>query len=175
MTEAYIRFARRGPPSRLLVVGDGPERPLLERMVAAAGYGDRLECVGAVSHHHVPEQLARMHVGLAPYPELEPFYFSPLKVFEYMAGGAAVVASDVGQISSLIDHGENGLLCPPEDTQTLSEELFRLAADESLRHRLAVAGRTFVERHHTWRHRMQELFQTLPWTSHADVVEVSGR
>ena len=53
-----------------------------------------------------------MDVAVAPYLPLTPFYFSPLKVFEYLTAGLAVVASRVGQVAAVIEHEVNGLLCP---------------------------------------------------------------
>jgi glycosyltransferase involved in cell wall biosynthesis len=67
-------------------------------------------------------------VAVAPYPQLEQFYFSPLKIYEYMAAGLPVIASDIGQISELIEDKVNGLLVPPDDLNALTgclEELWR--------------------------------------------------
>jgi glycosyltransferase involved in cell wall biosynthesis len=91
-----------------------------------------------------------MDAGLAPYPEGAPFYFSPLKVFEYQAAGLPVVAGRIGQLGGLIDHGTNGLLCPPGDAPALAQALDRLAGDPALRARLGRAGRETVLRDHTW-------------------------
>jgi glycosyltransferase involved in cell wall biosynthesis len=91
-----------------------------------------------------------MDVGVAPYPALPGFYFSPLKVFEYLAAGVAVVASRIGQLAEVIEDGVNGLLCPPGDATALADCVCRLATAPELRARLGRAGRDSVLRHHTW-------------------------
>jgi len=78
------------------------------------------------------------------------FYFSPLKVYEYMAAGLPVVASRVGQLQKLIEPGVNGLLVPPGDTAALAAALGRLQSDPQLRLRLGQAARAAVIRQHTW-------------------------
>jgi glycosyltransferase involved in cell wall biosynthesis len=87
---------------------------------------------------------------VAPYPKLGWFYFSPLKVYEYMATGLAVAASRVGQLEGVIRHRHNGLLCPPGDAPALAGALEELHADPGLRLRLGAAARETVLREHTW-------------------------
>ncbi|MFP3467933.1 glycosyltransferase, partial [Leifsonia sp. SIMBA_070] len=87
-----------------------------------------------------------------PYPATGDPYFSPLKVLEYLAAGAVVVASRVGQLPELIDHGRTGVLVAPSDTDALASALFLLAEDPALRRELAEAGRDEIERTRTWRH-----------------------
>jgi glycosyltransferase involved in cell wall biosynthesis len=98
----------------------------------------------------VPRLLARADAAAAPYPQLGRFYFSPLKVYEYMAAGLPVVASRVGQPVGVIRHRQNGLLCPPGDAAALAGALGELRADPGLRLRLGAAAREAVLREHTW-------------------------
>jgi glycosyltransferase involved in cell wall biosynthesis len=98
----------------------------------------------------VPELLAGMDAAVAPYPNLKPFYFSPLKVYEYMAAGLPVVASRIGQLDGLIQDRVNGLLCPPEDAAALAAALDELGNDPRLRQRLGEAARATVVREHSW-------------------------
>jgi glycosyltransferase involved in cell wall biosynthesis len=91
-----------------------------------------------------------MSVGVAPYPLLPEFYFSPLKIYEYMASGLPVVASRIGDIPNVIDDGRNGLLCTPGDPVALANTLGRLRDDEALRRRLGRSAREKVLHKHTW-------------------------
>ena len=131
-------FARTATRSwTLLVVGDGPERDRLERQAGALEVSDRVVFTGAVRHDEMPAYVAAMDIAVAPYRSSADFYFSPLKLFEYLAAGKAVIASDLGQIATAIRHGENGYLVAPDDVLELSRALARLAVDASLRRDLA--------------------------------------
>lgn len=105
---------------------------------------------GAVPHQEIPHWLDRADVGVAPYPELDDFYFSPLKVVEYMAAGLPVVASSVGQLRSLVQDGKTGLLVRPGDAESLASALVRLAEDRKLRLRMGRRARERAERRHDW-------------------------
>ncbi len=98
----------------------------------------------------MPGLLASMNAAVAPYPQLTQFYFSPLKVYEYMAAGLPVVASRIGQLAELIQDGVNGLLCPPGDSVALAGALYRLYSKPELSARLGQAARATVLREHTW-------------------------
>ena len=152
LVEAFADLARRDPAWRLLLVGDGPERAALESqlVMAAPGMARRVHFAGAVRHDEIPAYLASMDVAVAPYPDLPGFYFSPLKLFEYMAAGLPVVASRVGQIGEVIEDGGNGLLCRPDSARELAAVLERLRQDEPLRRRLGQAARRAVRTGHTW-------------------------
>src|SRR5207249_4346059 len=136
--------------TRLLIVGDGPERESMVRNLSARGLLEAAYLVGSVPWSEVPGMLASMDVGVAPYPDLSRFYFSPLKVYEYMAAGLPVVASRIGQLEKLIQDGVNGLLTAPGDAAELAMTLERLRAEPELRARLGKAARATVLREHTW-------------------------
>jgi len=131
-------------------VGEGPERQRLEENLCHRGLSEAAHLTGAVPPDEVPRLLSGMDAAVAPYPKLHRFYFSPLKVYEYMAAGLPVVASRLGQLEGLIRHGVNGLLCPPGDAEALADTLARLRADAGLRIRLGQTARATVLRQHTW-------------------------
>jgi glycosyltransferase involved in cell wall biosynthesis len=103
-----------------------------------------------VAPERVPGFLAKMNVAAAPYPDLDQFYFSPLKLLEYMAAGVPVVASNVGQISELIDDGVDGLLCKPGDANALTLALLDILHAPARAERLARAAREKVEGYYSW-------------------------
>jgi glycosyltransferase involved in cell wall biosynthesis len=150
LVEAFALLHRRLPYARLLIVGDGPERARLEADLQARGLQEAAELIGAVSPNAVPGLLATMDVAVAPYPSSANFYFSPLKVYEYMVAGLPVVASRVGQLAVIIRDGVDGLLCPPGDAFALAAAMERLEADRGLRDRLGQAARAKVLREYTW-------------------------
>jgi glycosyltransferase involved in cell wall biosynthesis len=150
LAEAFALLRKSRPASRLLVVGDGPARSELEAALAARGAADALEMTGAVAPSEVPGLLASMDAAVAPYPPQERFYFSPLKVYEYMAAGLPVVASRVGALEETIRNGISGLLCPPGDAAAFAAALLGLAEDPRLRADLGREARRAVLSEHTW-------------------------
>jgi glycosyltransferase involved in cell wall biosynthesis len=133
---------------RLLVVGEGPLRARLEER--AEDLGVDLELTGAVAPDAVAAQLHRMDVACAPYPASADHYFSPLKVLEYLAAGLPIVASAIGQIPALLDHGRLGELVEPGDPDALAAALTALAADPGRRRTLGEAARRAAVAEHTW-------------------------
>lgn len=150
LADAFDLFAAREPRARLLVVGDGSGRRELEAEMGSRGLGAKAVFTGAVDPAEVPRWLASMDVAVAPYPKLSDFYFSPLKLYEYMAAGLPVVASRIGQIGEAIEDGQTGLLCTPGDAPAFAAAFERLHRDEELRRRLGGAARREVLRSRTW-------------------------
>ena len=144
---AAAALAKR--PWKLRIIGDGPERAALEEQ--AAGLGIEVDFRGAVAPADMPGQLAGSAIGVAPYPDLggeQQQYFSPLKVYEYLAAGLPVVASAVGQLPQIL--GELGTLVPPSDPAALAAAIDDLAADPVLRGELGWRGRVQAEEKHSW-------------------------
>jgi glycosyltransferase involved in cell wall biosynthesis len=158
LVEAFALLPRVEPLSRLLIVGDGPERSRIESNVSKQGLQNVVYFTGSIEPEVVSGWLASMSVGVAPYPEVAGFYFSPLKVFEYLAAGLPVVASRVGQLAGVIQDGVNGLLCPPGDAKSLAAALHRLQKDPDLRHRMGQAARA-TARDHTWETSVRRIIQ----------------
>ncbi len=150
LVAAFALLLERAPKARLLIVGDGPERAKLEADLTRRGLLSSACLTGSVDPDAVPGLLTSMDVAVAPYPEQVRFYFSPLKVFEYLAAGLPVVASRSGQLAKLITAGVNGLLCPPGDARALADRLYQLHQNPLLRARLGTAARATVTEQYTW-------------------------
>lgn len=150
LASAFALLRRRSPNTVLCIVGDGPERPALERHIQALGIQEAVHFTGKVAPAAVPGLLATMDVAVAPYPNLANCYFSPLKLFEYMAAGVPVVASRIGQIPDLIEDGRTGILTPPGNIPALAAALYSLRCSARLRGTLAQEARRYVVAHHTW-------------------------
>lgn len=157
LVEAFAQLHQQDPSTRLLIVGDGPERARLEEDLAARGVGGAAHFAGSVAPDQIPSFLVSMDVAVAPYPKLPNFYFSPLKVYEYMAAGLPVVVSRVGQLAELIQPEINGLFCPPGDAQALAAALRRLREGSAFRGLLGKAARATVLREHTWERTVQRI------------------
>jgi len=150
LVNAFAQLHQRIPQSRLLIVGDGPQRDILQANLAQRNLSQVTHLTGAVSPSDIPALLASMDVAVAPYPADLDFYFSPLKVVEYMAAGLPVVVSDIGQLSHLVTHGKTGWLCPPGDEGVLAEALEQLWHSPDLQQQMGQAGRQYILTHHTW-------------------------
>jgi glycosyltransferase involved in cell wall biosynthesis len=151
LPELLARLAQKYPEVRLLVAGDGQLRPQLERGFRERGLAGRVVFTGPVAHEEMPPIIRQFDVALAPYPALDhAFYFSPLKLFEYMACGVAVVAANCGQISEIIRPGENGLLYQPADIDGLAGACERLLGNPKLRFALGHAAAQTIRDHYTW-------------------------
>jgi len=159
LVEAFARLHQQNPDSQLLIVGDGTERVALINDLASRGLLDSAQLIGAVPPSDVPGWLGRMDAAVAPYPDLVGFYFSPLKVYEYMAASLPVVASRIGQLKAVIADEVNGLLVNPGDAEALAAALLRLKRDPALRVRLGKAARACVCRKHTWDAVVEQIIQ----------------
>ena len=132
-------------------VGDGSERPHVQH--AADGLGS-IVFTGALPHDLMPAALAAADVGVAPFdlgahaPLSLGFYWSPLKVFEYMASGLPVVAPAVDRIPSLVGDGCEGLLYRG-GPEAIADVLIALT-DPALRATLGAAARARAVRDYSW-------------------------
>lgn len=134
------------PRLQLEVVGDGPLRSSVQ---SAALPRDRLRVAGPIDHAQAIEAMHRWDVGAAPYRGEPGFYFSSLKVLEYMAAGVCPVASDLGELRSLLRDGR-GVLVPPDDPPALAEALLLLARSPDLVSAAGNRARNWVLVHRTW-------------------------
>jgi glycogen synthase len=124
------------PGARVLLVGDGPERPALEREVGRLSLGDRMHFLGFMPHDAVPAVLT--HADLLALPSLYEELGTVL--LEAMWAGLPIVASRTGGIPEVITDGINGLLVPPGDPRALAEAIDRVLGDPDLARRLTEAA-----------------------------------
>ena len=126
-------------PSRLVMIGDGPERSAALDRAKALGLGDKVTFLG--KHSHVNELLSCADLFLLPSSS-ESFGLAAL---EAMAAGTPVVASDVGGLSEVITSGETGYLCDMGDIKTMTERSVHLLADSALWKNFSIKGLDVVK------------------------------
>jgi glycosyltransferase involved in cell wall biosynthesis len=146
IAEAWRLLGASAP--ELLVVGEGPA-------LAQLG-GLRMTATGAVPPAWIPGLLASADIGLAPYSPTAPRYFSPLKLFEYLAAGLATVVGDLPAVTDVVGP-DTAMVIAPGNAEALAEAVAALCADPSERARLGANGRALVEAGHTWRHRARRI------------------
>jgi glycosyltransferase involved in cell wall biosynthesis len=149
LLDAFARFHQEVPESRLLLIGDGPLRPTLESQAKVLGIGSAVVFAGAVPPDRIPGYLASMDVAIAPYPADRPCYFSPLKVYEYMAAGLPTIGSAVGQLTTLIAEGQTGYLYPAGNVEALQSQLHYLSTHSGERAQMADRAR-HQAKNHSW-------------------------
>jgi glycosyltransferase involved in cell wall biosynthesis len=88
------------------------------------------------------------------------FFGSPTKLFEYMAMGKAIVASNLGQIGDVLEHERTALIVEPGSVRELRASLARLSREPELRERLGQAARSQAVSHHTWMHNAGRVLDT---------------
>jgi glycosyltransferase involved in cell wall biosynthesis len=132
-----------------LLLGDGPARAAMEQRAAELGIVDRLTFAGIVPRNELGRHVAAFDIALQPKAVA---YASPLKLFDYMAAGKAIVAPDQPNIRELVSHEKSALLFDPQQKTAMLEAILLLVRDPGLRRRVGVGARRQIdERGFTWR------------------------
>ncbi len=150
--------------SRFLLVGDGLKMPDVEKELE--GLGGLAVLAGLVPQDETPLYLAASDILVSPHVQNAdgtPFFGSPTKLFEYMAAGKPIVASDLDQIGEVLRDGL-GVLVRPGDAEDLVRGLRELTDDIELRERLGVRARRCALERYTWRHHAQAILDALERT-----------
>lgn len=141
-----IRFLIRALPSlpesvRLIVAGDGDERPVLESLASEVGVSERTEFRGLIPHEALPEV----------YRECDIFCLPSLNegmsntVLEAIASGLPIVATVTGGTDELVTDGENGFFVKKESPEDLADKIGALVSDSDLRARMGGSSRSRAE------------------------------
>lgn len=139
---------RRRADLAFLVVGDGDARKGLEGMAATLAVRDSVIFTGVVQREDVPAHIAAFDIALQPAATP---YASPLKLFEYMAAGRAIIAPDTPNIREVLGEGGDAILLAEGDDAALFSALDALTADAARRHSLGAAARkTLIRQGFTW-------------------------
>lgn len=166
--ELLDRIIPRCPELMFRIVGGDPDRVKhwRERLKAL----QNVEFHGHVPQKEVPDWLAGMDIVVAPYsrtvtprkggPEIGR-WMSPLKIFEYMAAGKPIIASDLPVIREILEDGKEALLADPDDPDTWAKALQTLAGDPVRRERLGRAARQKLEANYTWQQRARHIADSL--------------
>jgi len=136
------------PRLKLQLLGGGPALAELQELAAELNIGDRVRFTGFVEPGSVPMHINKFDIALQPAAVS---YASPLKIFEYMAAGRAIVAPDQPNIREILEDDRTALLFDPASPDTLWDAVMRLVHNPELRVRLGRAARQEVQqRDLTW-------------------------
>jgi glycosyltransferase involved in cell wall biosynthesis len=164
--DKVIDMIAKDPPEssrHLLVVGDGPARAALEAQAQALNIRHRVSFTGVIGRADVARYVAAFDIALQPAVVA---YASPLKLFEYLALGKAIIGPAQPNLMEILDDGENAVLFDPAAADGMAKAIGRLSADAALRMRMGENARnTITEKKLTWREnaaRVIELFKRIP-------------
>ncbi len=152
LLKAFQIVVSSHPEARLLLVGDGQQRQAMELYARQSGIQDKVYFTGAVPFTEVPHLVSAADIAVAPYPKMnwDEFWFSPMKLFEYMACNKAIVASDLGQISDVIKDGQNGLLVPAGNSEAMAVAITRLVEKPELCQQIGQQARNDAVEKYSW-------------------------
>jgi len=138
---------------RLLMIGDGLTMPSVKSNIEKYGVGEISTLTGFVPQEQGPAHLAACDILASPHvpnKDGSPFFGSPTKLFEYMAMGKGIVASDLDQIGEILEHNVTAWMVPPGDPEELAAGLLKLVEDPGLGERLGCAAREEAIEKYTW-------------------------
>ncbi|MDH5763415.1 MAG: glycosyltransferase family 4 protein [Nitrospinota bacterium] len=157
--------------TRLLMIGNGPTMPQVERELTA--YGITQECIltGIVPQEEGPAHMAACDILASPHvpnPDGTPFFGSPTKLFEYMAMGKGIVASDLDQIGEVLEHDHTAWLVTPGSAESLMHGLKFMIDNPDIGKRMGEAARKEVISKYTWKEHTRKIIEKLKERCHCD-------
>ncbi len=150
LVEVARKILKESDRIEFYLIGDGENKKAIENIVNNDSLlKDKIKFTGYLTQKEVLDIMVTMDILVAPYLNMEKFYFSPIKIMEYMACGRAIIASRVGQISQIIQDGVDGVLIPPGSRDDLVIAIKTLVTNPEYRLSL---GRMALEKskEHTW-------------------------
>jgi glycosyltransferase involved in cell wall biosynthesis len=168
LAEAFGKLLHKYPEYqervKLFMIGDGITMPLVKENINKFAIKESCVLTGLVPQEKGPEYLAACDILVAshkPNPDGTPFFGSPTKLFEYMAMGKGIVASDLDQIGEVLKHDYTAWLVKPGDIDSLMIGLKTLIDDEPRRVKLGKAAREEVIAKYTWREHTRKIIEKL--------------
>ena len=143
LLRGFARASREVPALRLLLAGDGPDRPALVRLASELGVADLVRFIGWV------DDLPRFYATVDVFALSSLNEGTPVAAIEAMAAARPVVSTDVGGVADVVEAGVSGLLVPARDPEALARALVQLARDPALRERMGAAARTHAATHYS--------------------------
>ena len=165
LVDALARLRQRGHPVRGLLIGDGDEGERLRAQVSGCGIADHVIFAGRVPHADVPRYYGLIDIVVVPRTnDRVAQLVTPLKPFEAMSAGRALIVSGVPPLREIIDPAVTGLVFRPEDAEDLADVAEPLVVDRGKRTALGRAARAWVCRHRAWTQvgrRYRELYEAM--------------
>jgi glycosyltransferase involved in cell wall biosynthesis len=153
LLEAFSYLQAEIPETRLVVLGDGPSRKVLERQAQKLSISSNVSFLGWLQPRDAFDLIRASDVAVIPHLVTS----MPSKLFTYMHCGKPIVASDFPSVRNVLVEAECGLLFRPADARDLCEALRRILVDKALRSKLAASAERAARQHHNWENECYKL------------------
>jgi glycosyltransferase involved in cell wall biosynthesis len=150
--------------TQLLMIGDGVTLPQVKKEIEYFNHADNVTLTGIVPQEEGPAYLSACDLLASPHvPNSDgtPFFGSPTKLFEYMAMGKGIVASDLDQIGEVLQHDRTAWMVQPGDAESLMHGLKTMIDNPELSKRLGEAARREVIAKYTWEEHTRKIIEKL--------------
>jgi glycosyltransferase involved in cell wall biosynthesis len=166
LVEAAGRAVEAGASLRITCIGEGPRLEAAREAARTGPARDAVRFLGRVPHAAVPGELAAADVGLAPFSPARHralelgWFWSPIKIFEYLAAGLMVVTADIPELRELLDDSV-ARFYPPDQPAELADRLMALDRDRAAVRAAGVRARALACERYTWDHQARRVAEVL--------------
>ncbi len=167
----YFRSDKGQERVKLIMIGDGQTNAGAREIARRYNCENQVIFTGAIPQHLGPEYLAACDILVAPHVKNNDgteFFGSPTKLFEYMAMGKAIIASNLNQIGEIIVNNQSGLLVEPGSHEQLANAINVLIEDKPLRKFLGKNARDRAIKYHSWQHHVEIILDRLRYLCQKD-------
>ena len=168
LARAYGLLIKTFPDYRrsthLLIIGDGVTMPQVKNEIEIFNCADNVTLTGIVPQEEGPAHLAACDLLASPHvpnPDGTPFFGSPTKLFEYMAMGKGIIASDLDQIGEVLQHDLTAWMVKPGDAESLMRGLKTMIDNPEIGKRLGEAARREATAKYTWKEHTRKIIEKI--------------
>jgi glycosyltransferase involved in cell wall biosynthesis len=149
------KILKSSPDTKFMIIGSGPQQYEIERKITELNLQDNVLLIGAVPYQDIPKFIASSTICIAPFQPSKlgtmkkyGLYFSPIKLFEYMACAKPIITTSVGEVNNLFEDKKDAYLIRPDKIE-LADAVIDLLENKSLRKQLGQKAREKVK-NYTW-------------------------
>lgn len=164
LAHSIKKVVSKRPNVKFMFVGNGGGMAKVQKIVESDGVSNFVIYTGAIPQNIAPYYLAASDILVSPQipnPDGSPFFGSPTKLFEYMASGKAIVASNLDQMGQILSDNETALLTTPGNSDEIADCVLRLANDAQLCQALGKNAREEVVKKYTWDIHVKKILDAL--------------
>jgi len=150
--------------TQLLMIGNGPRMSEVKEYIKKYKIKDKVILTGLIPQEEAPKYLSVCDIlinATVPNPDGSEFFGSPTKIFEYMAMGKAIISSNIGQLSEILEDKKTAILVKPADIKELMNAMKILIENEKLRKKFGINARKIVEEKYTWDKHVERILEKL--------------